>query len=167
MLWRPVFPRDDCRYVLLRCRLLQPTARHLATVFEGTQIFPSKEQHQELCQKLRGRYQYYGIRCNYKMLEVVMEHAKKAWRFWLSRRSHKSAIPWDKFKRLIELPYPCPESSMTSEEACRAAIVMRQSCAETLVTEEPDVLIGHVRICGGAGRVTAGSTRMQKPYRAR
>jgi len=68
-----------------------------------------KEQHQELCQKLRGHYQYYGIRCNYKMLEVVMEHAEKAWRFWLSRRSHKSAIPWDKFKRLIELfPLPMP-----------------------------------------------------------
>ena len=28
---------------------------------------------------------------------------------------------------------------------------MRQSGAETLVTEEPDVLIGHVRICGGPG----------------
>jgi hypothetical protein len=38
---------------------------------------------------------------------------------------------------------------------------MRQSSAETLVTEEPDERIVHVRICGGAGRVTAGSTRMQ------
>ena len=25
---------------------------------------------------------------------------------------------------------------------------MRQSCAETLITEEPDELIAHVRICG-------------------
>jgi hypothetical protein len=31
---------------------------------------------------------------------------------------------------------------------------MRQSCVDTLVTEEPDDRIGHVRICGGAGRVT-------------
>jgi hypothetical protein len=36
---------------------------------------------------------------------------------------------------------------------------MRQSGAETLVTEEPYELIAHVRICGGAGWVTTGSTR--------
>ena len=36
---------------------------------------------------------------------------------------------------------------------------MRQRGAETLMTEEPDDLIGHVRICGGAGWATAGSTR--------
>ena len=36
---------------------------------------------------------------------------------------------------------------------------MRQRGVETLSTEEPDDLIGHVRICGGAGWATAGSTR--------
>src|SRR6266850_7306037 len=36
---------------------------------------------------------------------------------------------------------------------------MRQRRAETLVTEEPYAFIAHVRVCGGAGRVTAGSTR--------
>src|SRR6185295_4902966 len=36
---------------------------------------------------------------------------------------------------------------------------MRQSCADALATEEPDALIAHVRVCGGAGRVTVGSTR--------
>jgi hypothetical protein len=40
---------------------------------------------------------------------------------------------------------------------------MRQSGAETLVTEEPYELIAHVRTCGGAGWETTGSTR--KPYR--
>jgi hypothetical protein len=44
--------------------------------------------------------------------------------------------------------------------------VMRQSGADTLITEEPDERIVHVRICGGGGRVTAGSTRMQEGYRA-
>jgi len=37
--------------------------------------------------------------------------------------------------------------------------VMHQSGAETLVTEEPYALIAHVRVCGGAGWVTTGSTR--------
>jgi hypothetical protein len=36
---------------------------------------------------------------------------------------------------------------------------MRQSSAEALVTEEPYALIAHVRVCGGAGWVTTGSTR--------
>jgi hypothetical protein len=41
----------------------------------------------------------------------------------------------------------------------QGSTVMRQSGAETLVTEEPDALIAHVRICGGAGWVTTGSAR--------
>jgi hypothetical protein len=40
---------------------------------------------------------------------------------------------------------------------------MRQSCADTLATEEPDALIAHVRVCGGAGWVTIGSTRKPTP----
>jgi RNA-directed DNA polymerase len=32
---------------------------------------PVREQHKTLCSKLRGYYQYYGIRGNYKMLEVI------------------------------------------------------------------------------------------------
>src|SRR5216683_1757308 len=40
---------------------------------------------------------------------------------------------------------------------------MRQSGAETLVTEEPYALIAHVRVCGGAGWVTTGSTRKPTP----
>jgi hypothetical protein len=66
------------------------------------------EQYGMLCQKLRGHYQYYGIRSNYKMLEVVMEHAEKAWRYWLSRRSNESCIPWDEFERLRRL-FPLPK----------------------------------------------------------
>ncbi len=42
--------------------------------------------------------------------------------------------------------------------------MMRQSGAETLVTEDPYAFIAHVRVCGGAGWVTTGSTRkLQSP----
>jgi hypothetical protein len=44
---------------------------------------------------------------------------------------------------------------------------MRQRGVETLMTEEPDDLIGHVRICGGAGWATAGSTRNRIAARLR
>ena len=67
------------------------------------------EQYKTLCLKLRGHYQYYGIRSNYKMLEVVMEHADHAWRYWLSRRSNESYIPWDIWERLrCTFPLPKP-----------------------------------------------------------
>ncbi len=70
---------------------------------------PIKEQHKSLCSKLRGYYQYFGVRCNYKALEVVFEYAQKAWRFWLSRRSHKGGISWEKFEKIrASFPLPVP-----------------------------------------------------------
>ena len=70
---------------------------------------PLKEQYQQLCQKLQGHYQYYSIRGNYRALESVFAFVRKAWRYWLSRRSRTSSIPWDKFERILEvLPLPRP-----------------------------------------------------------
>ena len=70
---------------------------------------PLQAQYRILCQKLRGHYQYYGIRGNYPRLEQLYEHAVHAWRYWLSRRSHKSAIPWETFDRLHDrFPLPVP-----------------------------------------------------------
>jgi RNA-directed DNA polymerase len=71
---------------------------------------PVAEQHQALCQKLRGHYQYYGIRGNYRLLEVVLRHAENAWRYWLSRRSQKGLITGNKLARWREqFPLPTPK----------------------------------------------------------
>jgi group II intron reverse transcriptase/maturase len=69
---------------------------------------PIKQQYRTLCSKLRGYYQYFGVRSNYKALEVVFVCAVKAWRFWLSRRSHKGGISWKKFEK-IRASYPLPK----------------------------------------------------------
>jgi hypothetical protein len=54
--------------------------------------------------------QYYGIRGNFKRLEVVCEHTERAWRYWLSRRSHTGHIRWQKFvaslQKKLALPKP-------------------------------------------------------------
>ena len=44
------------------------------------------------------------------MLEVVFEHTERAWRYWLSRRSHKGHIRWQKFVASLqkELALPKP-----------------------------------------------------------
>jgi hypothetical protein len=42
-------------------------------------------------------------------MAAVRHHAEKAWPYWLSRRSHKSASSWEKFQKLkavFGLPTP-------------------------------------------------------------
>jgi len=67
-------------------------------------------QYRILASKLRGHFQYFGVRCNMRLMEAVRHQAIRGWRYWLSRRSHKSAIPWEKFEKLLELcPLPTPK----------------------------------------------------------
>jgi hypothetical protein len=49
----------------------------------------------------------------------------------------------------------------------QGSTVMHQSRAGTLAPEEPDALIAHVRVCGGAGWVTTGSTRKRTGHSGR
>ncbi len=67
-----------------------------------------EQQHRILRSKINGHNQYYGIRCNCEMLKIVYDGALHAWQYWLSQRSHKSHIPWDKFKAKILNRFPLP-----------------------------------------------------------
>ena len=67
---------------------------------------PMVDQYMTLCSKLRGFYQYYGVRSNFKALEVVFEYAEKAWRYWLSRRSHKGKVWFADLRKTYPLPVP-------------------------------------------------------------
>jgi len=64
-----------------------------------------KEQWELLNSKLRGHYQYYGVRSNYKSLEAYYEYLMKAWKRWLGRRSRDGYISYAKFERMLE-KYP-------------------------------------------------------------
>lgn len=66
------------------------------------------EQHRIMSSKLRGHYQYYGIRGNYKMLEVVYECARKSWKRWLGRRSRDGYISWEEFEGKILSTFALP-----------------------------------------------------------
>jgi group II intron reverse transcriptase/maturase len=69
------------------------------------------KQYRILSAKLRGHYQYYGVRGNYKMLEVACEHTEVMWQRWLRRRNSKDRMSWVGFaarvKEIFELPRPC------------------------------------------------------------
>jgi RNA-directed DNA polymerase len=70
---------------------------------------PVKEQHKTLCSKLRGYYQYYGIRGNYELLEDVFEHAERAWRHWLGKRNSKGYVNLEKFDTVFRKVFPLPK----------------------------------------------------------
>jgi hypothetical protein len=94
------------------------------------------------------------------MLEEVLHYAEQAWQYWLRRRSSKSPIRWAQFQKLLQTyALPVPRIIHSICMAVQGSIVMRQRGATTLVTEEPYAFIAHVRVCGGASWVTAGSTR--------
>lgn len=67
---------------------------------------PIGDQHKTLCLKLRGYYQYFGVRSNYKAIEAAYEYTEKAWRYWLSRRSHKGKVLFKTLQETFPLPKP-------------------------------------------------------------
>ena len=67
---------------------------------------PLADQYRILCAKLRGHYQYYGVRCNSPCLDLVFYTAQRAWRYWLNRRGGRK-LSWQAFGRLMA-KYPLP-----------------------------------------------------------
>jgi hypothetical protein len=69
---------------------------------------PLSKQHEELASKVEGHYQYYGITGNFPSLVHYWRAVERAWRFWLSRRSQRAHMTWERFKRLPQLVLPRP-----------------------------------------------------------
>jgi group II intron reverse transcriptase/maturase len=69
------------------------------------------EQQAALTAKLRGHFAYYGIPGNSRSLSNFRYHARHAWHKWLSRRSSKAYIPWERFGAL-ERRYPLPPARL-------------------------------------------------------
>jgi len=67
------------------------------------------KQYGILSAKLRGHYQYYGVRGNFKMLEVVYEGTRAKWKKWLSRRNSKDRLGWEKFAAQVEETFALPK----------------------------------------------------------
>ena len=66
-------------------------------------------QHQMLARKLRGHYGYYGITGNIRMLTKYCHAVERLWQRWLSRRSQRAKIKWERFKQLLRVfPLPPP-----------------------------------------------------------
>jgi len=70
---------------------------------------PMAKQYGILSAKLRGHYQYYGVRGNFKMLEVAYEGTRVKWKKWLSRRNSKDRMGWEKFAAQVEGIFDLPK----------------------------------------------------------
>jgi hypothetical protein len=65
-------------------------------------------QHQKWALKLRGHFGYYGVTTNQRCLAPFRHGVIRIWRKWLSRRSQRSYIRWDRFNELLKR-YPLPQ----------------------------------------------------------
>ncbi len=77
-------------------------ARSLKTFYQQCRRmmhWPLKEQHQRLCRMLQGHYGYFGITGNYRRLMRLYHLVRRFWCRWLARRSSKSNLTWERFKR--------------------------------------------------------------------
>lgn len=79
--------------------------KKLKEFIKGNVILDYKELIRQLNQKLRGLYNYYGISGNYKWMYNLYNYVKRLLRKWLSRRSQRGKISWNKMYRIIEF---CP-----------------------------------------------------------
>ena len=68
-------------------------------------ILDYKELIKQLNKKLIGLYNYYGISGNYYWLYKLYNYVKRLLRKWLSRRSQRGKVSWNKMNRIVEY---CP-----------------------------------------------------------
>ena len=64
--------------------------------------WPLNAQHDLLCRMLKGHYAYFGITGNFRRLKRLRRMVTRLWRKWLSRRSWKSTLTWQKFERVLD-----------------------------------------------------------------
>lgn len=81
---------------------------------------PLAWQQGKLSQKLHGHYGYYGITGNARSLERFLHAVTRSWWKWLSRRSQRGWIPWDRFNALLRR-YPLPRARVVHSVYRRAA----------------------------------------------
>jgi hypothetical protein len=76
---------------------------------------PLGTQQHALGQKLRGHFGYFGIIGNFEALRRFRFWVIRAWRKWLSRRSGRGLVTWERMLALQER-YPLPEPRIVQRQ---------------------------------------------------
>jgi hypothetical protein len=73
---------------------------------------PIEVQHAALVRRIRGHFNYFGVRGNERQLNLLVESAKRSWFKWLNRRSQRSTLNWPRFVSL-QRDFPLPKPTAT------------------------------------------------------
>lgn len=77
----------------------------------GSRHLPVKVQAATLGSKLRGHFNYYGLPGNSRALSRFRHEVRLLWRKWLSRRSQRGRLTWEKYNRLLR-HHPLPPARL-------------------------------------------------------
>lgn len=89
--------------------------RALSQWMSQVRHMPVAVQAAILRSKLRGHFQYYGLRGNGAGISRFLYEATRLWKKWLSRRSQRARLNWDAFKRLLRR-HPLPPARVRRED---------------------------------------------------
>lgn len=110
-------------WVVMRKTAKKSFSRSVRAVAQWCQRFrhaPLWWQHRALVRKLHGHYGYYGITGNVRSLERFLLAITHAWQTWLSRRSQRAKLTWDRFPQILTR-YPLPPARVIHSVYRRAA----------------------------------------------
>ena len=68
---------------------------------------PLDDQHVGLRRRFQGHMNYFGVNGNLRSVARLYYHVIVTWKKWLSRRSQRGRLTWDRVKQLLER-YPIP-----------------------------------------------------------
>jgi RNA-directed DNA polymerase len=109
--WRP--DRHGVSRVMRRTarKKLQAACQRLATWIKHHRHLPEREFFQRLHARLRGHYNYYGVRGNSRSLNRFFRWVMDCTFKWLNRRGGKqSSYTWEQFTRVLDrvkIARPC------------------------------------------------------------
>ncbi len=80
---------------------------------------PVREQHAQLSRAMKGHYNYYGVTCNGRSIGQFFRRVKLCWKNWLSRRSQRGYVSFEKFERMLAT-YPLPPPHLPKSKFVKA-----------------------------------------------
>jgi group II intron reverse transcriptase/maturase len=92
-----------------RSARLRRTVKSIADWCRDNRNQAVKAQHEALCRRIQGHYNYFGVSGNFRCLLLVNEAVRRAWFKWLRRRSQRTRLTWERFLGLLKrFPLPRP-----------------------------------------------------------
>jgi len=94
-----------------RVKKLRMAKKSIADLCRSQRHLTVKEQHAALVSRIRGHFNYFGVRGNERRLALLIRSVEVSWHKWLNRRSQRSTMTWARFKDLLkDFPLPAPHS---------------------------------------------------------